>query len=196
MLDLVVVITGASSGIGAALAQKVGAAGGRPVLVARREPELLAVAEHCGPEALAVMADVTRRDQVKHVLDAALTRWGHVDVWINNAGAAKHALNALTANLRMELRAEYPDIHVSTVSPGVVATDFGNNALGGGMDSRKSPIAQPVEDVADVIFDVIEHPRADTYTRAGAQALVTGYFGAEDIGVAETQPPFASVPST
>ena len=37
MLDLVVVITGASSGIGAALAHKVGAAGGRPVLVARRE---------------------------------------------------------------------------------------------------------------------------------------------------------------
>ena len=39
--------------------------------------------------------------------------------------AAKAALNALTANLRMELRADYPEIHVSKVLPGVVATEFG-----------------------------------------------------------------------
>ena len=62
--------------------------------------------------------------------------------------AAKHALNALTANLRMELRATHPAIHVSMVHPGVVATDFGNNALHGGVDSRKLPGAQPAEEVA------------------------------------------------
>src|SRR5208282_1096698 len=48
--------------------------------------------------------------------------------------AAKHALNALTACLRMELRASSPGIVVTLVSPGVVATEFGLNALHGGMD--------------------------------------------------------------
>ena len=79
--------------------------------------------------------------------------------------AAKHALNSLTANLRMELRDTYPEIHVTTVLPGPVATDFGANALHGGPDSRALPWAQSAEEVAEVIADVIEHPRADVYTR-------------------------------
>ena len=56
--------------------------------------------------------------------------------------ASKHALNALTACLRMDLAESHPGIHVSTVSPGVVATDFGVNSLGGGHDSRAIPGAQ------------------------------------------------------
>jgi NAD(P)-dependent dehydrogenase (short-subunit alcohol dehydrogenase family) len=108
--------------------------------------------------------------------------------------AAKHALNALTAGLRMELRAPFPAIHVTTVSPGVVATDFGLHAVGGGMDSRKIPFAQPVGEVAQVIADVILHPRADVYTRATYQQQVASYYAAEDMGVAETQPPFSFAP--
>ena len=96
-------------------------------------------------------------------------------------------MNALTASLRMELRAKYPGIVVSTVSPGVVATDFGKNALHGGMDSRALPGAQPAEEVAAVIADVIEHPRADVYTRPGAREMVAAYFAAEDMGAAEAQ---------
>ena len=76
-------------------------------------------------------------------------------------------MNALTANLRMELRESFLDIHVSLVSPGVVATDFGLKALHGGPDSRSLPMAQPVEEVAAVIVEVIERPRADVYTRPG-----------------------------
>lgn len=45
--------------------------------------------------------------------------------------AAKAALNILTANLRMELKAAYPEIHISIVMPGTVATDFSKNALWG-----------------------------------------------------------------
>ena len=108
--------------------------------------------------------------------------------------AAKSALNALTANLRMELRASCPAIHVSTVSPGVVATDFGLNALGGGLDSRKFPGAQPVEEVAEVIVGVIEKPRADVYTRAGAQQQVVSYYAAEDMGGFEAQLPLGAGP--
>src|SRR5439155_16993818 len=100
--------------------------------------------------------------------------------------AAKHALNALTANLRMDLSRDYPDIHVTTVLPPVIATDFGNNALGGGADSRTLPFAQPVEEVAGVIADAIEHPRADVYTRPGLKEQVVAYYSAEDIAAAES----------
>jgi NADP-dependent 3-hydroxy acid dehydrogenase YdfG len=108
--------------------------------------------------------------------------------------ASKHAMNALTANLRMELRPQFPEIHVSCVHPGVVATDFGNNARHGGPDSRSFPGAQSAEEVAEVIAGVIERPRADVYTRAGAQPMIVAYYAAEDMGEAETKPPFGMAP--
>jgi NAD(P)-dependent dehydrogenase (short-subunit alcohol dehydrogenase family) len=84
--DLTVVITGASSGIGAALAIQLAAQGARVVLVARRADALRGVAAKCGSEALPVVADVTRRDEVQRVVHAAIERFGHVDVWVNNVG--------------------------------------------------------------------------------------------------------------
>jgi len=251
----VVVITGASAGIGAALARTLGAQGRQLVLAARRASELEAIAADSGSAALPVVTDVTRRKDVESLAARALERFGQIDVWVNNAGrgisrqvseltdddiddmilvnvksvlygvqavlphfksrkrghiinissmlgrvplapfrsayaASKHALNSLTANLRMELRAQYPEIHVSTVSPGIVATDFGLNVRHGGVDSRSLPGAQSAEDVAAVIADVIARPRADAYTRPEMRQLVQLYYGAEDMGAVETQPPF------
>src|SRR5690606_8919594 len=88
--------------------------------------------------------------------------------------AAKHALNSLTANLRMELRPQ--GIDVTLVLPGVVATEFGNNALHGGLDSRSLPGAQPVNEVATVIADAIEQPVAEVYTRPEYKQMVIEYF--------------------
>jgi NADP-dependent 3-hydroxy acid dehydrogenase YdfG len=82
----VVVITGASGGIGAAAAGVIAKRGGSVVLVARRELELRTVAEQCGPSALPVVADATSRADVKRVVGAALERFGHVDVCVNNVG--------------------------------------------------------------------------------------------------------------
>ena len=109
--------------------------------------------------------------------------------------AAKHALNSLTANLRMELRAEFPGIVVSTVSPGVVATEFGIHALGGGVDSRTIPMAQPVEEVADVIVELIDHPRADVYTRPGLKDQVVSYYAADDMAAVEKPGPVTAPPA-
>src|SRR5262252_3739348 len=81
-----VVITGASSGIGATLAMQLGEAGHRLVLAARRDAELKEVARRTGAEALAVPTDVTKRADVERLRDRAIERFGHVDVWINNAG--------------------------------------------------------------------------------------------------------------
>ncbi|MDA4137140.1 MAG: SDR family oxidoreductase [Thaumarchaeota archaeon] len=88
MESKVVVITGASSGIGAALARNLGAKGHRVVLAARREGLLKQVAAESGTETLTVVTDVTRRADMEHLLDAAIGTFGHVDVWVNNAGRA------------------------------------------------------------------------------------------------------------
>jgi short-subunit dehydrogenase len=95
--------------------------------------------------------------------------------------ASKHFLNALTANFRTEVQATHPDIQFTLVSPGVVRTEFGANAVHGGPDSRTLPNSQGAEEVAEVIAGVIASRRPDVYTRAGAQALVAQHFAA--IGV-------------
>jgi NADP-dependent 3-hydroxy acid dehydrogenase YdfG len=86
MNDTVVVITGASAGIGAALARLLAGRGMSLVLVARRQDVLESVAAQCGGHALAVVADVAQRAEVRRVVEAALARFGHIDVWINNVG--------------------------------------------------------------------------------------------------------------
>ena len=86
MSDRVVIITGASSGIGAALGELLAKKGDSVVLVARRADALKAVAERCGPNALAIVANVTRRADVKRMIAESIARFGHVDVLVNNVG--------------------------------------------------------------------------------------------------------------
>ena len=86
MQEKVVVITGASGGIGAALAQVLAARGASLVLVARRADALNEVAARCGARAHAVVADVTHRAEVRGVVEQAIGRFGHIDVWVNNVG--------------------------------------------------------------------------------------------------------------
>jgi len=81
-------------------------------------------------------------------------------------GAVKSAVNMLSASLRVELRATHPGIHVTVLLPGVVATEFGINSINATIDNRKLPRAQPVEDAAKAIVDVIENPRSEAYTSA------------------------------
>jgi NADP-dependent 3-hydroxy acid dehydrogenase YdfG len=237
----VVVITGASTGIGAATARLLGGRGASVVLVARRKKELEDVAAESGERALAVTADAAERAEVRRVVETAIARFGGIDVWINNVGrgisvvpskltdedvdeivrlnvksalygmqevlphflergrghvinissmlgrvpfatirsaycGAKHFLNALTATFRAEVQATCPDIQFSLVSPGVVRTDFGNNAMHGGPDSRSFPDSQSAEEVAEVIAGVIESRAPDVYTRKGAQARIAAYY--------------------
>ena len=82
----VVVITGASGGIGAALAELLASRGASVVLVARREEVLRTVAARCGDRACPVVADMTRREDVRQVVEVSLARFGRIDVWVNNVG--------------------------------------------------------------------------------------------------------------
>jgi NAD(P)-dependent dehydrogenase (short-subunit alcohol dehydrogenase family) len=86
---LVVVVTGASSGLGAEFARTFADAGADLVLAARRTPGLEATAADVrarGHSALTVQSDVTKRDDVGEVVRRTMERFGRLDVLINNAG--------------------------------------------------------------------------------------------------------------
>jgi short-subunit dehydrogenase len=246
-----IVITGASAGIGAAIAYRLAYDGHRLVLTARRNDALHAVATEAeqrgAARTLVVPADATNHNAVYAVRDSAISTFGGFDVWINNAGrgitrsvldltaneldemmtantksalygmqaaaahflergsghlinissflgrvplaahrsaynAAKAALNALTANMRVELHARNPAIHTTLVMPGLVATEFARNTLGGSRDAEipSGDAVQTAEQVADLIADVIAHPKAEVYTNPDSQRIASEYFA--DVG--------------
>lgn len=82
----VILVTGASHGIGEALARRVAAAGARTVLVARSADRLSALAAELGPSAVALPCDLADRDAVRALADDALATHGRVDVVVSNAG--------------------------------------------------------------------------------------------------------------
>jgi len=238
-----VVITGASGGIGAAVAELLASRGMSVVIVARRKEALDAVAARCNSRAFPIVADAADRDEVRRVVHESVAHLGHIDVWINNVGrgitrqpseltdldidemmainvkpalygmqevlphfkergaghiinvssmlgripvapfrsaysAAKHYLNSLTANFRAEVQQTHPNIQFSLVSPGVVRTEFGANAIHGGPDSHSLPYSQGAEEVAEVIAGVIKSRAPDVYTRAGASAQIAAHYAA------------------
>jgi len=252
-----VVITGASAGLGAGMAEHLGAKGYSLVLAARSRDALDGVANEAmrrgSPRAIAVETDVTKRGDVERLRDTAIDALGGFDVWINNAGrgitrqaldltdddfdymmavnvksvlygmqaavphfierggrghvinmssflgrvpiatyrsaynAAKAALNTLTANARVDLQETYPDIHITLVMPGMVATAFGRHALYSPPDTPpySGPYVQPVEDVAALIARVIDGPVAEVYTNPSSSAMAQRYFA--DVGAFEAQ---------
>jgi NADP-dependent 3-hydroxy acid dehydrogenase YdfG len=90
----VVVITGASSGLGAATARLLSAEGAPVVLGARRADRIQSLADDLtgrGGQALALATDVTDRAQVQRLVDVAVERFGRIDVVLNNAGLMPHS---------------------------------------------------------------------------------------------------------
>ncbi|MFC9761150.1 SDR family NAD(P)-dependent oxidoreductase [Rhodococcus jostii] len=89
LTDRVVVVTGASSGLGVAFAQAAAEAGADVVLAARRTDRLEKTAElvrAAGREALCVATDIADPAQAQSMIDAAMEKFGRVDVLVNNAG--------------------------------------------------------------------------------------------------------------
>ncbi|HMB81648.1 MAG TPA: SDR family NAD(P)-dependent oxidoreductase, partial [Vicinamibacterales bacterium] len=97
--------------------------------------------------------------------------------------AAKAALNALTANARVDLARTHPGIHVTLVMPGLVSTDFQRNAVGGTPQLPASTPSQTPDEVAGAIVHAIEHPVAEVYTNPQQAAIVLQYF--QDVGAFE-----------
>lgn len=91
--DKVVVIAGASSGLGEALARRLTDAGAKVVLGARRLDRLQKLARELNlPEDAVVQTDVTHPEQVQALVDKAVALHGRIDVMVNNAGLMPHSL--------------------------------------------------------------------------------------------------------
>lgn len=199
----VVVITGASMGIGEAIAKVFADQGASVVLLSRDAARSEAARSRIGhsERTLALACDVRHREQIDQVIALTMSRFGRIDVWVNNAGhgildsvaqvdmalcrdtfdtnffgalaamqavipilqkqasgmiinissvaghipvpflalysATKFALNAMGKAARIELKSV--GIHVMTVCPGYVRTDFGANALRGREQKQVRP---------------------------------------------------------
>ena len=97
MKNKVVIITGASSGIGRACASEFFKRGARLVLVARTESKLVALVksiQNLGGEAIYVVADVSNKLECSYMVDKVINVYGSIDVLINNAGISMRALFA------------------------------------------------------------------------------------------------------
>lgn len=117
----VVVITGASSGLGEATARILSTQGATVVLGARRVERLQKLVDELtakGGQALALATDVTNHDQVKCLVDAAVQRYGRIDVMINNAGLMPHSP---LERLKIEDWDRMIDVNIKGVLYGIAA---------------------------------------------------------------------------
>lgn len=119
--DKVIVITGASSGLGLAAARLLSEQGAYVVLGARRSERLQQLADelnHSGLRALAIATDVTVRAEVKNLVDSAVKTFGRVDVMVNNAGIMP--ISALE-RLKVEDWEQTVDVNLKGVLYGIAA---------------------------------------------------------------------------
>lgn len=117
----VIVITGASSGLGEAAARRLSAEGATVVLGARRSDRLENLTREFdakGAKSLAVVTDVTDRTQVQNLVDAAVQTFGRIDVLINNAGVMP--LSPLE-NLQVNEWDRMIDVNIKGVLYGIAA---------------------------------------------------------------------------
>src|SRR5579871_1061655 len=96
----VVVVTGAGRGIGRAIAEQFAQHGARVVAndIADHVRDVEAAITRAGGDALSVVADVSRKDEVDRLFDTALERFGDVNVLVNNAGLVNESRHFLTGD--------------------------------------------------------------------------------------------------
>ena len=232
--EQVIVITGATSGNGLATAEMAAAQGAAVILVARNEAALDTVRtriEASGGRAVTCVADVSEKEAVGRIVDAAEMAYGGFDSWVNNAAVAtygtleqvpvadhrrifdvnyfgvlhgslaaarylrgrggaiinigsilsdrailqqgpysatKHAVEALTETLRMELEQEGAGISVTLIKPGAIDTLFPEHARNY-MDAppRLPPPLYHPDLVAEAILFACSHPRRSLYVGGG-----------------------------
>jgi NAD(P)-dependent dehydrogenase (short-subunit alcohol dehydrogenase family) len=125
----VVVLTGASSGLGAQWTAALAGAGAKLVVTARRVAELAAIAESVG--ALAIPGDLTSEDHRRQLVAETLDRHGRIDVLINNAGTAASAPAADTTldDFRDMIDADLASVFALTQLVGSAMIEAGRGSI-------------------------------------------------------------------
>lgn len=130
MKGKIVIITGASRGIGAQAARAFAAEGAHVALLARSAAQVASLAAGIGPQAMAVGCDVAVWDDVRAAVDAVVARFGRVDVMVNNAGVIEPIARLADADPAEWGRAQ--DINLKGVFHGMRAVIPAMRAQGSG----------------------------------------------------------------
>lgn len=151
LTDKFAIVTGASSGIGRATALALADEGAHVALAARTDPALQEVADEIqarGREALVIPTDVTRQEQVEHLVARTLDKWGRIDMLIANAGAyVRSPVRELTVEeVRRSMAVNFYGalFAVLAVQPHMLAQGSGHIVLVSSADAKKGlPIDAP-----------------------------------------------------
>ncbi|CAH0579143.1 unnamed protein product [Chrysodeixis includens] len=124
--DKVAIVTGASSGIGAAIAIELSGLGAKVTIVGRNESKLNEVAKRC-KNPLALIADLTNENDLKKVVNETVNRFGQIDILINNAGmtiaaniVSENAIEAFDKVMNANLRSAVYLTHLA--APHIIKT--------------------------------------------------------------------------
>ena len=153
----VVVITGASSGLGEAAARHLAELGAAVVLGARRVDHIDSIAGEitaAGGKALAVQTDVTDPEQVKALVDAAVAEFGHIDVMLNNAGLMPHSP---LDRLKLDEWDRMIDVNIKGVLYGIAAALPHMEAQKSGHIINVSSVAGHKVGVNNAVYSATKH---------------------------------------
>lgn len=160
------IVTGASSGIGKAIALKLAKEGINVVLAARNEAKLIeletSINEEKHGKAYYIVTDVTKRDEVEHMVETAKAHFGAIDYLINNAGVM---LNAVVTEGKVEDWEKMIDTNIKGVL-------YGTNAVLPHMLKRKSGHIINVASVSG--FEVSKKSTVYSATKFAVRAISTG----------------------
>ncbi|XP_034827932.1 3-oxoacyl-[acyl-carrier-protein] reductase FabG-like [Maniola hyperantus] len=146
----VVIVTGASSGIGEATAILFAKEGANVVLVGRNDVKLKVVAAKCeelGKNPLKITADISKEDQAVSIIDQTINKFGKIDMLINNAGILRlgKIINGTIMNIYDELMNTNlrPVIHLTTIATPYLIQSKGNIiniSSAGGVKVTRNPM--------------------------------------------------------
>ncbi len=111
MKDKVVIVTGASSGIGLAIAKEIAGRGAKVVMAARSEDKLKKIESELrnkGFEAYAIRTDVSDKDDCRNLIEKTVEKYGKINILINNAGIS---MRALFANVEVEVLRQLMEVN-------------------------------------------------------------------------------------
>jgi ribitol 2-dehydrogenase len=174
----VIIITGASSGIGAAAARELVRLGCKVALVARSAEKLRVLAEELGPAAIALPADITSGLDAGRMVEGTLKRFGRIDVLFANAGVyvpgqfAEGNLDALAHMIDVNVSGVLRCMHV--VLPHMIAQRSGDvvvtSSISGHIDIHWEPVYSASKHAVQVIVHTLRRQVASHGIRVGAVA--------------------------